>query len=104
MNLSKFLDTKSGAVITVAVVGVAVLYFGEKKARQAAAAVTPTNPNNIFAGGVDAIGANLTDNANFSLGGWLYEKINGTSIEQIERQQAIDNNPLASFWAGFPTR
>jgi len=38
--------------------------------------VTPTNPDNIFAGGVDSVGEILTGDNNFRLGGWVYDKFN----------------------------
>lgn len=108
MNINKFLDTKAGMIVTLAAVGAVAIYFGEKKAREAAAAVgnavSPTNPNNIFSSGVDSVGASLTGNENFSLGGWIYDKINGTTEQQLANQQAINSNELAKFWQGYATQ
>jgi len=77
MTVMKFLDTKAGLVVAVAAVGAVGLYVAEKKAREAATAVgdaiAPTNPDNIFAAGVDSFGASLTGNENFKLGGWIYD-------------------------------
>lgn len=104
MQVTKFLDTKAGMVVAVAAVGAIGLYFAEKRVRQAAAAVSPTNPDNVFASGVDSVGASITGNENFKLGGWIYETLHGSSMQQIENQQAIETNELASFWAGYPTK
>ena len=72
------LDYKGAAV--VAVVGVAVLWFVSRKAGEAvkvaAEAVNPTNRDNIFYSGVNAIGDALDDsdnNESFSLGSWVYD-------------------------------
>ena len=61
-------------------VGLVVGYWLMKKAGAAAGdvveAVTPTNPNNIFYRGVNAIGDTFDDgedNDSFSLGAWIYE-------------------------------
>lgn len=52
-------------------------YFAEKKIRAVSTevidAIDPTDPDNIFASGVDNVGASLTGNENFKLGGWIYD-------------------------------
>lgn len=77
MKLAKFANTKVGTVAAVAVVGVAAIYLAEKKAREAAAdigqAINPVNNDNIFASGVNSVGAKLTGDQNFKLGAWLYD-------------------------------
>ncbi len=77
MKLMKFANTKVGMVAAVAVVGGVALYLAEKKAREAAAdighAINPVNNDNIFASGVDSVGAKLTGNENFRLGAWIYD-------------------------------
>ncbi|WP_286269520.1 hypothetical protein [Thalassotalea hakodatensis] len=91
MQVTKLLDSKVGMVLAVAAVGGVVLYYGEKKARAAAAAVgdavNPINDDNVFASGVDAVGAKVTGNSNFKLGGWIYEQIHGSSLDQINNAQ-----------------
>jgi hypothetical protein len=72
-NLMKFADTKAGLVVAAAVVGGVVLYVAEKKVRDMGQAVNPLNNDNIFAAGVDSVGANLTGDKNFKLGGWIYD-------------------------------
>lgn len=54
-----------------------VVYRGVKKAAEvipeAAQAVNPVNPENIFAQAVDSVGAALTQDEDFNLGYWLYD-------------------------------
>ncbi len=80
MQVTKMMNTKVGMVVAVAAVGAVGLYFAEKKARVAVAAVgeaiDPTNNDNVFASGVDKVGAKLTGNENFKLGGWIYDVFN----------------------------
>ena len=77
MKLAKFANTKVGMVAAVAVVGVVVVYLAEKKAREAVGtvgqAINPVNNDNIFASGVDSVGAKLTGDENFKLGAWIYD-------------------------------
>ena len=40
-------------------------------------AVNPVNPDNIFYGGVNAVGGALSGDDNFSLGSWIFDKVNG---------------------------
>jgi len=80
MKLIEFANTKVGMVAAVAVVGAVAVYVAEKKAREAASqigqAINPVNSNNIFASGVDSVGAKLSGNKNFKLGGWIYDVFN----------------------------
>ncbi len=65
--------------VLLAVAGVAAYLVGRgavKLIESGAEAITPTNPNNIFYGGVNAIGDtfdNGMDDDSFSLGGWIYD-------------------------------
>jgi len=80
VNINKFLDTKGGLAITVGLLYVAGVYIAEQKARNVATeigdAISPINNNNIFANGVDAIGAKLSGKENFKLGVWIYDVFN----------------------------
>lgn len=67
-------------IITVAVIGALGIYILSRVAGKAVGegleAIRPTNNNNIFARGVDAIGDVLNDgqdDGDFSLGGWIYD-------------------------------
>jgi hypothetical protein len=75
------LNTKVAMVAAVAVTVAIAFYFLEKRdrevAKKAAAAFDPTSSDNIFASGVDSVGEILTGDDNFSLGGWVYDKIHG---------------------------
>jgi len=61
----------------VAVVGIYLLSRAAGKAvGEGLNAITPTNPDNIFARGVNAVGDILTDGSdddNFELGSWIYD-------------------------------
>ncbi len=67
-------------ILTGAAVALAAYLFIKSEAKKAAETVTesldPTSSNNIFASGVDKVGAVLTNDPNFRLGGWLYDKFN----------------------------
>jgi hypothetical protein len=85
------IDGRTQAIIA-AVAGVIVIYKFVKSevvdgaraaaeaAGQAGQAVNPVNPGNIFHESVNDFGAAATGNKNFTLGGWLYEKINGKTV------------------------
>lgn len=79
-KLMKFADTRAGMITAIAVVGAVALYVAEKKAREAIGAagnaVNPLNNDNVFASGVDSIGAKLSGNKNFKLGGLIYDVFN----------------------------
>lgn len=80
-KLMAFFNTKAGMIAAVGVVGGIAIYVAEKKAREAisatANAVNPLNNDNVFASGVDGIGAKLTGESDFKLGVWIYDAING---------------------------
>lgn len=82
-KLIKVLDSKVGMVIAIGAIGAVALYVADKKISAGASAVgsaiDPTNNDNIFASGVNNVGAILTGDERFSLGGWIYDKVNGTS-------------------------
>lgn len=82
-------------VAAVAVVGGVALYLAQKKAMELAGdvghAINPINNDNIFASGVDSVGAKLTGNERFSLGGWIYDKVH-------------ESDKSGDVWNGYPTR
>jgi hypothetical protein len=100
MTLNKFLNSNVGVVTVIALIGGGVLYYGARKAADAVETtvngISPTNPDNIFASGVDSVGSVLTGNDNFKLGGWIYEKIHGSSIDLITDQQKAEAQGFAS--------
>ncbi len=101
--MNNFLDSKVGMVVAIAVCGVGVAYLLERKAAQVANAVSPTNPDNVFAEGVDNVGASLTGDKNFKLGAWIYDQIHGTTQEQLEAEQVRQKSQVINnVWAGLP--
>ena len=96
MKIETFLNTKAGMITAAAVIAAGALYIAEKKAAQVASdlgqAVNPLNDSNVFASGVDSVGAKLTGNQNFSLGVWIYDK--------LHPQQA--QNEQLGVWRGVP--
>ncbi|PHR87952.1 MAG: hypothetical protein COA78_36775 [Blastopirellula sp.] len=79
-NAIKALNTKAGAAAVV-VVGVALIgYYAQRKAAKVlpdiAQAINPVNDNNVFASGVNAVGAKISGNGNWSLGGAIYDLLN----------------------------
>lgn len=102
MKVTKVLNTKAGAVF-VGVVAVSTLaYFTAKKATETVGevgqAINPLNNDNVFASGVNAVGESITGQKHWTLGGWLYEVINGTSAEQIQR--AEEKNLIEKLYNG----
>ena len=75
------LNSKAAAYGVVALIGVAAVYFIGKKllggagdaARAVGDAVNPTSDKNLAYRGVNAVGATITGDDSFSLGGWLYD-------------------------------
>lgn len=51
----------------------AVQYAGESLS-SLGNAINPVNQDNIFYGGVNAVGGKLTGDSDFTLGGWIYDK------------------------------
>lgn len=77
MNIDKLANSKVGLALAIGVIGAGFLYYTGKKAAEtvseAAQALNPINNDNIFASGVDAVGAKLSGNEHWSLGGWIYD-------------------------------
>lgn len=86
MSAVKVLDTKAGMVVAIGAVGLLTLYLAEKKIREVGSSISPTNPSNIFATGVNNVGAMISGNENFKLGAWVYDVVNGTPQQQADRQ------------------
>ena len=93
--MNKLLNSKVGMVAAIAIAGLGVAYLAEKKARKVASdvgnAINPINNDNVFASGVDAVGAKLTGKSNFKLGIWIHDKIHGTPEEQLAELAKIEN-------------
>lgn len=68
---------------TLIVAGVAVIGLWYLKGRAARAiseagqAINPTNNQNVFYRGVNGVGEAVTGDDDFSLGGWIYDKVHG---------------------------
>jgi len=73
MKAAKFLASPTGTVLVVSALGVVVMTFAAYKAKDTITAIAPTNPNNIFASGVNDVGRSLSGNDNWTLGGWIYD-------------------------------
>ena len=81
MSAAKLLNTDAAKWAAVAAVAAVALYFigrGVAGALPGAAAtvgnaINPVNPDNIFAGGVNAVGGALSGSSDWSLGSWLYD-------------------------------
>lgn len=74
---------------TVAAGAVAAVLFYlllKNEAKEAAVAVgdaiNPVNPNNIFYGGVSAVGEVISGEKGWTLGGWIYEVTHSPDQEQ----------------------
>ena len=90
-----------GAVI----VGLFVLRFFAKEAGEAAGdaatavgqAINPVNPENIFARGVNAIGATISGDESFSLGSFLFDVFNDEPDPTVSTETgAVAANPPPS--------
>jgi len=72
------LDTKAGAAIGIGLTAILAIYLFKKTisdgATAAAQSINPVNKDNIFSSGVNSVGVILTDDENFTLGGWVYDK------------------------------
>lgn len=79
------MDASTKAVLIAAGLGVTayVLYRSAGQVGQAAGkvgtAINPLNPDNVFAGAVNKVGATLSGDDSFSLGGWLFDLTHPTS-------------------------
>lgn len=78
----------AGAVLALAAIG----YVAARRAGQAIAAnshlINPTDSRNLVYQGVNEVGSSITGEANFSLGGWLYDITHPGVASQIEALQA----------------
>ncbi|MBO9490740.1 hypothetical protein J7384_10245 [Endozoicomonas sp. G2_1] len=72
-DLTKIATSNTGAVIAIAVIGAAALYYSSKKAADVGQAVNPVNDDNIFNQGVLSVGRKITGNPHWTLGGWIYD-------------------------------
>ena len=67
-------------LIGIGVAGLFTVLYLKGKAEKAASdvvdAVNPLNQENVFYGGVNALGKKLTGDPHFTLGGWTYEVFN----------------------------
>lgn len=98
MNIEKVLTSNTGAILTLAVVGVGVAYYAQRQAKAALNAVNPTNGDNIFASGVDKVGAQLTGNENFKLGAWVYDLLHPTV--DLTKPQSYDSSGVNPYTNG----
>lgn len=62
-----------GLLIIVGVIAVLLYRSGAIRALSKPGALNPGSANNVVYGGVNSIGAAATGDANFTLGGWLYD-------------------------------
>lgn len=80
MKLNKVMNSKVGMVLAIGAMATAAVYVVQNKAVEAVGdighAINPVNNDNIFAAGVDSVGAKLSGDENFSLGGWIYDVFN----------------------------
>jgi hypothetical protein len=80
MKIAKLADSKVGMVLAIGAMATVAVYVVQKKAIETAGdvghAISPTNNDNIFAAGVDSVGAKLSGDENFKLGVWLYDVVN----------------------------
>jgi hypothetical protein len=101
MKIMQFANTKVGMVVALsAIAGLAVYVAGKQVVEtvgDVGNAINPINNDNVFAVGVDSVGAKLTGNADFKLGVWVYDKFN----DEYDPSEPIRNDGV---WAGVPTR
>ena len=91
MSKTNLLNSKvavAGVLVVGGLVLAAVTALGAKRAATAAVtAINPANPDNIFNSGVNSLGQQISGNNNWSLGGWIYDVVNGSSAEQSARRE-----------------
>ena len=77
MNKKKLLNSNVGIALVVTCAVGGGLFYAKHKAAQAVddigQAINPVNQDNIFASGVNAVGAKLSGNKHWSLGSWIYD-------------------------------
>lgn len=67
------LDTKAGAALVYLVGGAVAIYAGYRLIKALGPRFDPTSDKNLAYTGVNAVGAAVSGNKDFSLGGWFYE-------------------------------
>lgn len=91
MKLATIANSNTGTVLAIGVVGAIAIYYAKKQTGEALTsvgdAVNPVNSDNIFNRGVNNVVGILTGDENQTLGGWLYNVINGTQEEQAARRE-----------------
>ncbi len=85
MSGNGILNSKAAVYGVLAVVGVAAIYFFGRKLLNAAGsgissaasavgtAINPVDPNNLAYRGVNGVGASISGDNSWSLGGWIYD-------------------------------
>lgn len=101
MNATKLLDTKAAAYGAMILVGGALLYWVankviDKAAGAAAAvgnAVNPTSDQNLAYRGTNSVGAVLSGDPSWNLGGWIYDVTHPQPYEprklEVRKQASI---------------
>lgn len=96
MKLPAINATAGGILAVAAVAAVGVLWWNRKAIGQAvgsaAQLVNPISDRNVAYGATNAVGGALTGTRDFSLGSWLWEKLNPEAVER-ERQATIGPAP-----------
>jgi len=91
MKLATIAKSNTGTVLAIGLMGAIAIYYAQKQAKEALSsvgdAVNPVNPDNIFNQGANSVVEVLTGDENQTLGGWLYDIINGTPEEQAARRE-----------------
>lgn len=89
-------------MVLAAITGAAAAAVLARKASEAASsaleAVSPTNPDNVFYGGVNALGRALSGDPAWTLGGWLYDVTHPSSgLETpVARRRTLSGAPADS--------
>lgn len=78
-------------VLAIGAVGAIGVYYTQKKLAETASgvgqAINPINQDNIFYSGVNAMGKKITGSQSWTLGGAIYEVVNGTPEQQSMRAE-----------------
>jgi hypothetical protein len=73
MQAKNLLDSKAAQYAVFGVVGLLAAWFVYRKLGDVLNAVNPLNRDNVIARGVNDIGGAITNDENFTLGGWIYD-------------------------------
>lgn len=95
MNLPN--DWRPYAIVLGGAVG--IYFLAKNQAAKALNAVSPLNPNNVIYGGVNTAGAQVTGDANFNLGSWLFELLNPGAVA-AEKQLSATSSTSGAIAAG----